>query len=265
MTLLRRFSIALLACAGLSLPASATTYGIDYTDLWFVPSEPGWGINLVQQYETLFATLFVYGADNTPRWYVASDLKLGQNTFTGALYQTNGPAFSAPWTGTATVTEVGSVNLSFASATAGTLTYFVGGVRVEKQIQRQTFRANNIAGTYIGGLVGRASACQNSADNGIFYLNGRLTVQHGGGNPVMRIDFNFNNGAPANCTFSGTYASAGRLGSISGGTFTCSGSSGGTFTLSEVDVGRNGFSAVFRGADSSCALDGQFGGIKDLL
>ena len=261
----RRFAVALLACAGFSLPASATTYGKDYTDLWFVPSEPGWGVNLIQQYETLFATLFVYGPDNSPRWYVASDLRFGQDFFTGGLYQTNGPAFSAPWTGSATLTQVGSMNLSFASANSGTLTYVVNGVRVEKQIQRQSFRGNNIAGNYIGGLVGRASACRSSADNGVFYVTGRLTVQHGSGNPTMRVDYNSNTGAAINCTFTGTYGSAGRLGTIAGGTFTCSFGSAGTFTMAEIDVGRNGFTAAFSGSDSSCTLEGAFGGIKDLL
>lgn len=262
--LFRRFLLPMLACAGLSLPATATTYGTDYTDLWFVPSEPGWGLNLIQQYETIFATLFVYGADNTPRWYVASDLRSGQNFFTGNLYQTTGPAFSAPWNGSAVVTPVGSMNLSFASASSGTLTYFVNGVRVEKTIQRQTFRGNNIAGNYIGGLVARASACPNSGDNGIFYVTGRLTVQHGANNPSMRVDTSTATGAAANCTFGGTYGATGRLGAITGGTFTCSFGSGGTFTMSEIDVSRNGFNAAFRGSDGACTLEGQFGGIKDL-
>lgn len=263
-SLFRRFFLPLLACTGFSLPTSATTYGTDYTDLWFVPSEPGWGLNVIQQYETIFATLFVYGADNTPRWYVASDLRSGQNFFTGALYQTTGPAFSVAWNANAVVTQVGSMNLNFASASSGTLTYFVNGVRVDKTIQRQSFRTNNIAGNYIGGLVGRASACPSSTDNGIFYVTGRLTVQHGASNPSMRVDYNTTTGTAANCTFTGVYGSSGRLGAITGGTFTCNFGSGGTFTMSEIDASRNGFNAAFRGSDGACTLEGQFGGIKDI-
>jgi len=70
-SLLRRIAFAFVAAVGISLPASATTFSIDYTDLWYIPTESGWGLNVIQQGNVMFATLFVYGTDNTPRWYVA--------------------------------------------------------------------------------------------------------------------------------------------------------------------------------------------------
>ena len=45
--------------AALALPAAATTHSTDYTDLWYLPAESGWGINIIQQYDTVFATMFV--------------------------------------------------------------------------------------------------------------------------------------------------------------------------------------------------------------
>ena len=75
MNLLRRFAAAAILALGFSGPALATPDSIDYTDLWFVPAESGWGVNVIQQGNTLFATLFVYGSDQSPRWFVASDLK----------------------------------------------------------------------------------------------------------------------------------------------------------------------------------------------
>ena len=99
MTFLRRFAAAAFASLAFALPASATNFSTDYTDLWFNPSESGWGVNVIQQGNTLFATLFVYGTDQSPRWYVASGLVASSSTvFSGQLFQTTGPYFGAAWT-----------------------------------------------------------------------------------------------------------------------------------------------------------------------
>lgn len=262
---LRRFAAAILATAALSLPATAgTSYSINRTDLWFNPAESGWGINLIQQYETIFATLFVYGADNSARWYVASDLRGNPNSFTGTLYQTTGPAFSVAWNGNVTVTPVGTMTLTFATHSTGTLTYVVNGISVTKQIQRQNIRANNFSGNYIGGMTAQASGCVNPADNGFALITGLLSVTHGTGNPTMRVDFRNNAGVSATCTFTGAYTPQGSLGTIAG-TFTCSLGSSGTFTMSEVDGSKNGLSSVFSGRDQFCTYNGYFGGVRDVL
>jgi hypothetical protein len=261
---LRRYAAAFVAAVGFSMPASATSFGTDFTDLWFNPAESGWGVNVIQQSGTLFATLFVYGADNSARWYVASDLRGGTTSFSGTLYQTTGPAFSAAWTGNVTVTPVGSMTLAFGSFNSGTLSYTVNGVTVTKAIQRQTFAGNNLAGNYIGGMTATASSCSNSADNGFALITGLLTVTHGGGSPSMRVDFRNNAGVSAQCTFTGPFSASGRLGSITG-TYTCTLGSNGTFTMNEVDVGKNGFSATFSGRDQFCTYNGFFGGVRDVL
>lgn len=73
--LLKRHLVAFFATLAVSLPAAATTYSTDYTDLWWSgQSESGWGINLIQQHEVIFATMFVYHSDNTAHWYSASAL-----------------------------------------------------------------------------------------------------------------------------------------------------------------------------------------------
>ena len=262
---LRHYAAAMIAALGFALPASATTYGTDYTDLWFNPAESGWGINLIQQYETLFATLFVYGPDNTPHWFVASDLRGGQNSFSGTLYQTSGPAFSAPWTGGQPPAAVGSMSIAFSGPNSGTLTYTANGVTVSKSIQRQTFRPNSIGGNYIGGMTAVAGSCGNPADNGFALITGLLTVQHGGGSSAtMRVDFRNSAGTNATCTFTGSYAPQGRLGTVSG-TYSCTLGSTGTFTMTEVDVSRNGFNATFNGQDQFCSYNGYFGGVRDVL
>lgn len=118
----------------------ARTGATNVQDLWFNPSESGWGINLTQQGGTVFATLFTYAADNRDMWLVASDLRgsLGDG-FTGPLYRISGPPFNAqPWTAV-TVVPVGTMTVRFSTGSNATLTYSVDGVNVTKQIQRQVF------------------------------------------------------------------------------------------------------------------------------
>lgn len=267
MSKLRLFAASFFAALALPFGASATTYGTDYTDLWYNPAESGWGVNVIQQYDTLFATLFVYGTDGSARWFVASDMRGSQNGFSGTLYQTTGPAFSAPWTGGVNVTPVGSMTFAFSSWNAGTLTYTVNGVTVVKSVQRQTFRGNALAGNYLGGMTVLGSSCASPSDNGLAFLaTGRMLVS-GSTSVTIRVEFTSAAGQAGVCTFSGNFAAAGRLGQVAGN-FSCqagSAQSSGTFTMSEVEASRNGFNATFSGRDQFCTLNGYFGGVRDVL
>jgi hypothetical protein len=127
------------------VPGSSTCPPLPYmTSLWWNPSESGWGLNLNQQGSTMFGTLFTYDASRAPLWLVmpGGTLQADGVTFAGDLYRTTGPAFNAnPFTpiGAANITRVGSMTVSFTQANAGTLTYSVNGVEVQKYIQRQVF------------------------------------------------------------------------------------------------------------------------------
>ncbi len=117
----------------------------NYQDLWWHDppgSESGWGVNLTHQGDTLFATWFTYGADGNGMWLVMSDgAKTGTATYSGPLYRTTGPAFSAqPWNpAQVTVTPVGMATFAFGDASHGTFTYTVDGITQSKAITRQTF------------------------------------------------------------------------------------------------------------------------------
>jgi hypothetical protein len=118
------------------------SFSLNFQDLWYDAAESGWGMNLNQHGDTMFATLFVYGSDGKPQWYVMSAGKRSTSTllsFSGTLYRTTGPAFNAsPWT-SAQATEVGTMKLDFDDGHKGTLTYTVNGVQVVKPITRQVF------------------------------------------------------------------------------------------------------------------------------
>ena len=53
------FVVATLVAFG-----SPTTRAADYTDLWWIPAESGWGVKVVQTDNFMFLTFFIYGEDH---------------------------------------------------------------------------------------------------------------------------------------------------------------------------------------------------------
>ena len=117
----------------------------NYQDLWWAAPagvESGWGINVTQQGETIFATWFTYDHDSAPLWLSVIAQRTGPGIYSGTLNRTSGPAFNAmPFDpASVTVTAVGTATLSFGSGNAGQFAYTVNGVSQSKQITRQVFR-----------------------------------------------------------------------------------------------------------------------------
>jgi len=265
-----RLGAAFIATLTLSLPAAASTFSIDYTDLWGGgqpnPTENGWGLNLIQQGDIIFATMFVYGSDNTARWYSASALSPtggGSTTWTGQLAQTTGPYFGVPWNNAqVAATAVGTMTVSFSSANSGTLTYSVNGVNVTKSISRFSLRAPNLAGHYIGGAV--ASGC---GTNTLTFDN--LTVTQSNTTVGLNIQFYNGQGVLSSCNYNGTLAVTGRTGSISGSyncTYGSTPGNVGTFNITNLETSINGFNGTLTQSDQFCSSQvGRFGGVKDVI
>lgn len=93
---------------------AAPDWGRDFTDLWFNPSESGWGLALSQHGNNIFGVWYTYDADGEPLWVVLPGVTFSaSNRFTGKLYTTTGPYFgSARFDPNAVVvTEVGSATI----------------------------------------------------------------------------------------------------------------------------------------------------------
>jgi alpha-tubulin suppressor-like RCC1 family protein len=119
---------------------SGTIPGVDYTDLWWNPSESGWGMAMAQQGANIFLAWYVYDAAGRPTWYVASNCTVSGAGCTGTLYRTTGPPFGPTFSATAVqVFTAGTVTLTFSDANNGTLSYTVNGVSGSKTITRQVF------------------------------------------------------------------------------------------------------------------------------
>ena len=268
-TKLQRGLAALCLSLAVSLPAAATTYSTDFTDMWFNANESGWGVNVIQQADMIFATLFVYGADNTPRWYVTGGGLQGSggSTFSGSLYSTTGPYFGGAFNPASVGNAiVGSMTLNFSGPNSGTLTYTVNGVSVTKAITRQPIRSDNLSGHYIGGLIANGTGC-NGVSNGPIEIFDNLTVSQNGGALTATVNFFNATGQASTCTFSGTYTPQGRLGAASGNftcTFGATPGNAGSFTMSALDASTTGFSGNFSGRDQFCSYSGFFGGVKDV-
>lgn len=122
----------------------------NYQGLWWnTPggSESGWGINFSHQGDTIFATWFTYGADGTPLWLSVTAGKTATGIYSGTLYQTAGPAFSAvPFTPAAvTLMPVGTATFTFANGNSATFAYTVNGISQTKTITRQVLRSPGTA------------------------------------------------------------------------------------------------------------------------
>lgn len=264
----RRFAVVLLASFAIALPARATTYSVDFTDIWWNANEDGWGVTVTQQGEVVFATFFIYGPDRSARWFSAALFPAAGPVsvvkFSGDMFRSAGSFY-----GDATFTKdpaakVGTATLTFNSATTGTLAYTIDGVAVTKQIVRQSFRGNNLAGNYFGGLISNRTNCNLMpfAD-----ATGDVTIAHTDSNVVIQVVF-----APAPdigaCVFRGSYVPLGRVGTISNGTWSCTVGNttavqGINFTMTNIDGQGNGFHAGFIATDSSsCVYNGRMGGIR---
>ena len=113
------------------------------TSLWWAPNESGWGLNLIHRggSNIVFGTWYTYGADGKRTWFVMpSGSWSTSNTYSGSLYRTSGPAFTATYNqALVTTTPVGTGTLTFTDANNGTWSYTVDGISGTKVIQRFPF------------------------------------------------------------------------------------------------------------------------------
>jgi hypothetical protein len=116
----------------------------NYQGLWWASpatSEAGWGMNLTHQGDIIFATWFTYDTAGKGWWLVMTANKTANDVFSGTLYQTTGPAFSAvPFDPThVTPTSVGTGTLTFSGDHDATFAYVVNGTSQTKAITREVF------------------------------------------------------------------------------------------------------------------------------
>jgi hypothetical protein len=262
---MKKYLLAIAISLLLPKLSAATTFGTDFSDLWFNPNESGWGVNVVQQNETLFLTFFIYGVDGKPVWYVAPSTAFqSQSTATGALifagplYSTTGPWFGGVFNpANVNVKQVGNVTWSGNTITAVTLVYTVDGVSVNKTLERQTWRVNNLTGAYLGAANYVASGCVPAINNGNTLVSGDILLTTTATTLTM-----ITNEPQTNCTYVGSYSQAGRMGS-SNGNYTCTNGVRGIYQLFEMEANSTGITArLFAQSNVCSSFLGKFGALR---
>ena len=119
----------------------------NYTDMWWLPTESGWGVHFTQQGDAIFAAWFTYDFTGAALSLTATLTRASPGVYAGTLIKTSGPPFSAvPWDKSAvTRTAVGTATVSFGNGNAATFTFSVNDAgkttSQTKSITRQVFRA----------------------------------------------------------------------------------------------------------------------------
>jgi hypothetical protein len=260
--MLKRLLVATLALAFSIIPLQAAA--TDYTDIWYLPSESGWGVNMVQSDTFIFATFFVYGSGNQPTWYTAQMASDANGNFAGTLYSTVGTYLGAPWDPTKlVVTPAGTASFAPLNAYQGTLSYSIAsGPTVTKSIQRQTLTTITLAGNYSGTQSGTYAGNSCSIAGG-YTDNFTLTVTQPGDGTAT---FQFNYASNLMCAVSGTLVQQGRLYAIPNASYQCTGNMGGFNTTANVDelqATPHGIEAIFSAASEpgNCSESAIFAGV----
>jgi hypothetical protein len=143
------------ATLGWAMPV-ASAAGLDVQGLWWGgTAENGWGLDISQSGDNLFAVLFTYDGDGRPAWYVMPSGRwdASHSNFTGALYRPTGSPRSAYDASRFQAgASVGDATLSFNGATAGTLQYSIFGASGVKPVTKLAFGIPNAPTSNLSGL-----------------------------------------------------------------------------------------------------------------
>lgn len=254
----------LLLCVFL-MTAAFRVGAVDYTDLYYVPGEEGWGVNVVQSDDFLFLTFFIYGADNKPTWYTAQlTLDAGGN-YNGQLYATTGTYYAMPWKASdQTTVAVGTASFQPTSAYTAKLIYVVTtpaplAATVTKALQRQPLTKITIGGTYIGAQSGAYSGCSSGSDNGGYSDFFNLNVDQSTTGTVT-FTFNYQN---LTCTLSGSLTQFGQLYTIPTTAYVCDDGLNTNASMAEIKATSLGIEGKFSAPSvgGGCREDATFSAV----
>jgi hypothetical protein len=126
---------------GTPAPPAAFSAG-DVQDMWWIPSENGWGMSLLQHNDTLVAAMYIYDANGKPTWlFMPGGAWDSTHTiYTGSLYTPSGaPFFAYDASRWVAGNAKGSVTITFQDANDAILDYTIGGISGRKFVTREIF------------------------------------------------------------------------------------------------------------------------------
>ncbi len=256
-------SIAIVLAFGFATAVGATSFSTDNSDLWWIPTESGWGLQLVQQGSFIFATVFIYGTNGQPTWITAQMQTIGTYLWSGPLYVTSGSFFGGAFTSSiVTVRQAGTMTWQLTSVRAGTLTYSVDGVPVTKNVVRQFLATDSYSGVYRTMFNLVATSCVNPANNGSVSDSILLTISQT--NTTASMYWIYSDGSSCSLP-AGSYQQAGRMGQMFG-SYSCTSGDAGTMQFVEMTNRINMVSGRILGKSNvnGCSYSGHFTGLVPL-
>jgi alpha-tubulin suppressor-like RCC1 family protein len=120
---------------------ASSSWGSDYTDIWWNAAESGWGLTLSQHGDNIFGVLYTYDCDGSPLFVVLPGVTFSaSNRFTGDLYTTRA---SGSWWGSVTfnpaqvaVSRVGTATITFSGSSATFSATINGSTRTRAVVQQ---------------------------------------------------------------------------------------------------------------------------------
>jgi hypothetical protein len=254
---IRRLTLcATLAWCALANPAFATKY----QDIWWNANESGWGLNITQQGDILFATWYVQAQDGSPTWFTSVARKGSGETFSGGVSTARGPWFGGPWNPAAVSAQtLGNATFTFPDSRTLQLSYSAGGANVNKTLTRFTYGALRVAGDFYGTDLGQPSGC---ANNDRYFATSIFRVATSGTNAISIVQETPSAAGSATCTLTGSYSQAGTTLEASGN-YTCSSGASGTWRARDGIFTDDAFALRITSQNGSCRLDATFAGARN--
>jgi hypothetical protein len=253
------FLIAVFLSA-LALPSHAASY----QDMWYVSGEEGWGVNITQQGDVLFAAWFVQGEDQAPTWFSAAAIKTGANTYSGSVNVTRGAWFGGAWNRAAVSTSLtGTATFTFIDKKTLRLVYSSASTPVTKTLTRFTFAGQNLSGDFYGAELGTPTNCTNNGKYFAFSLFS-ITAFFGSGSnggPIKITQETAGTTGSTTCTLSGNFVQYGTSIEASGN-YTCTTGTSGTWRATDGQFNDEAFSMKVVANSGTCQIDATYTGAR---
>lgn len=231
----------------------------NYTDGWWVPSESGWGVSILQLGSSMALMFYIFDEDEQPVWYrgVATNSS-NPARFEGQMLKDTGTPYREPVFGPIPgPTVVGTVSLTPKTLYDAQLSYTINGTTSTKQLTRITFSPERFDGVFSSVVTARINGCQKSGDfSGAVLANATLN----GSDLTLSLDTQ--NVQGGSCVIGGTFTQKGRLGQVANGTYICSDNTTGSVNIDGWETSNGSFSALITTSSGGCTESGRIVGSK---
>lgn len=228
--------LCVLSCLLFLLPGSPARAGQNYQDMWWLPSESGWGLMVLHQADTISAVLFHYRADRSPAWFLLSNApRTPGEHFSGTLFEVNGPPlFGAFDPASVQARAAGTMRISFEDANTAALTYTIDGRTTSRSIQRITFAALDIDGGYFGAQLG-VLRCDGNPQIGNYTFPTNIVIEGGSVRSTQHSNSLLDRG-PVFCNWGGVPQQQHGSRITGSGMVFCSGNDSGLALMAEMEI-----------------------------